>query len=412
MALVGKQDLPQELVNEIISNLRNDRFSLKRCSLVSRAFTLASQPLLFTRLSLEIADDNPKATEKSIQRFQSILSTFSVRTPSCLEYVQALFLRIGTCGPSVPTLVEIIIRLVNVNRLHLDCRGCNKFSEPLIYHICKPAVAHIVLLNSFTSAFPSHHLRRCTSLQGLFILSSELTANNSIANLAGFPESSTSNPPVPIKSLTVHTPSGHIVEDWLGSPDCPITFQSLTSLSLLNLSTRDFRAFAQVLPSVSGALESLKISPPANLTFQALGIDHALENTVLVDLSALTRLKRLTFIIHELHFTFFPWIISQLLTVSTPNSLGFLRLEIVTDVTPPFDIPTFRKKWEKLDSTLADARFDDLRDMQILIEPDGYQTVHAKHPVEYFTWLGKVLLKTRQRKKLLIGSEVNSQEVL
>ncbi|KAF8640273.1 hypothetical protein AX16_010168 [Volvariella volvacea WC 439] len=408
MPLIGGRYIPQELVDAIVNKLASEKEDLKSCSLISQAWSPSAQRLLFSRWTLTVPSEyGREIIIRNVQRFQDILSTLSVRAPSCLEYIQELSLRIGNCRSSIPALVGVVARLVNLKRLSLDFSRCSEFNEDLIFHCLKPTITHATIYQATSPGFPSHLFHQCSSLQELVIDTSRLAAKevHVLDEQSAIPESLASHSRVPINSLTVHGFLDDFFNQWLDSPKCPITIQNLTSLSLSGR-CMDFKKISRVLSTLSRTLESLKLTPPQECLSSAQEPTDS-EDFILIKLSRTPpRLKRLEFNIEEdceTPYTYFPWLMSQLLTISIPdNMLEYLVIRINLDeVSAYLNNPRMQKRLGKLDNILAKATFDRLREVHILVENDAW----IERPIEDWVWLGDVLPRMRERRKLLVGSE-------
>ncbi|KAF8640208.1 hypothetical protein AX16_010106 [Volvariella volvacea WC 439] len=168
---------------------------------------------------------------------------------------------------------------------------------------------------------------------------------------------------------------------------------------------REIEQFLPVLPMISETLKSLTMSPPYDFQFSWVnGVSG--DSLLLIDLSILTRLTRLEFIIHEncnLEDTYIPWVVSQLSTFSSSNSnLTSLHIRAIIDEwIVEFPSPETQRKWGKLDNTLTDAQYDNLQNIHIHLQ--GNRWIYR--PEEHFSWLERVLSRIKERKALFISSK-------
>ncbi|KAF8655819.1 hypothetical protein AX16_002904 [Volvariella volvacea WC 439] len=119
MALFCRRYIPQEIIDNIIQHLSDDKLSLKSCSLVSRSFTSPSQRRLFYDFSVHVRDYG-NMLDFNVERLRRMLSDLW----TLLEYVHVLRIQVELCGPNTPALIEVINRISNVEELFINTNVC------------------------------------------------------------------------------------------------------------------------------------------------------------------------------------------------------------------------------------------------------------------------------------------------
>ncbi|KAF8656765.1 hypothetical protein AX16_002443 [Volvariella volvacea WC 439] len=362
MAQLCNQYIPQELINNICAHLSDDIDSLSACSLVASPFTEPAQRQLFHTFTLRVLDYNPRNVPENIQKFRELLDTLT----SQLEYVHTLYFRIGACGDSVPIVNDILDRLVNLKEVFMNCNGCVFIDPELVFHCCKPTLTHFSIM--FASSFPANNLHRCTSLQQLSITYSTF----SIAENDGDNAELSAVSPIQLDSLYLAGFAEENVTYWVQHPKCPVDICNLTTLTIKAEEVEEIESIVSILPMLSHSLRSLVIEPPEGFeSIDAEGLTG--ESVALLDLSTLPHLTHLTFSIFEaseLRYTYFPWLVSQLSTISPVNGLRSLNLLIAQrgDLGRSFTRYEGQyQKWEHLDDTLTEERFEGLRNIHLYV---------------------------------------------
>ncbi|KAF8649438.1 hypothetical protein AX16_005803 [Volvariella volvacea WC 439] len=375
MVLLCNKEIPEELIDNIISHLEGYHKALRNCSLVCRSFTLPSQRYLFRDvcISRTITGSSSTDSESQIENCARRLARFLENNAAQLKYIQSLLTGIGSHESSLSTTISIVKQLVNLKEAHLHCRSISPSDVELIRLCCTPSIAHLTFYDGVR--LPGEYLRQCTSLQHLGLRSS---------HFAPLEPSQSESPcsQVPLRSFFIGGSPNFDTYRWLQDPMCPITFRNLNVLGIAPYNLDNFMQWAKVLIEMAPTVEVLAVGPPIGL---AAPLDNGDEPITLLNLGLLPRLKCLVFSVYEMPengSSFLTWIISHLSTISTNNNLTELQIwmfyEDGVEADPLTD--TIRDQWtrkvKRLDDMLSEPRFDKLRnvyfDMTMLDNPKAF----------------------------------------
>ncbi|KAF8643347.1 hypothetical protein AX16_009076 [Volvariella volvacea WC 439] len=372
MVLLCNKEIPDELIDVITSHLKYDRIALQTCSLICWSFALASQRYLFHHLTIwrvrEI--DSQRLQDRCVRRFTELLEDI----PTQLKHVQSLTMDVAGHNSSLPIIVSILERLINLTEVSLTCSNCKPDDMELVRLCCKPSVTRLHI--SDCTRFPGEYILSCTSLQHLGLYRSVIVS----------PESCELDPTpvrVPLKSFFIRPHRDWTLESFLWSnPECAVTFRNLHALAIEATHPDDLTQWAKSLAREASSVEVLAISPPYN--FRRASSRLRDQQLPLLNLHLLPHLTCLVFsIFHKTsdESTMIPWIVSQLSTIPSNNRLTELQIWIYNNEHDEslFGTPVSQNLWgehlERLDDELSlESRFNELRDVYIDVSRMGKRT--------------------------------------
>ncbi|KAF8637214.1 hypothetical protein AX16_010873 [Volvariella volvacea WC 439] len=330
MTLIYGQEIPGEIVDSTVGHLVGDASALRACSLVCRFFTPSSQRYLFSRLSIT----RSRAAQK-------LLEDVHMR----LKHVQSLSLQASGHQSSVPVIIPLLDRMINLKRVVLDCFGYEPDNEELVRLCCKPTVTYAKVF-----AYPG----------------------NTSANLAPLEPSEAAITPISLKSLYIAAHHNDRTYDWLASPLCPVSFKDLVALGVGMNDWTDFTRCTMPLIRMSSSIEVLAMKLPD----QSIGLGSASSaSPPLLHLNLLLRLTCFTFSVCDRFdegLLSILWIISQLSEAPLQNNLKELQIWIYNEhgvvnrtLTSHLDTDVWSQQWMRLDKTLSNPKFSNLQDVYI-----------------------------------------------
>ncbi|KAF8643334.1 hypothetical protein AX16_009063 [Volvariella volvacea WC 439] len=381
MVVLCNKEVPQELIGDIISFFKGYQRTLRACSLVCRSFTPYAQQYIFYHLRIRRASD----IENPVLYYKGLIEGVGGH----LKHVRSLRIAIAGHQSSLPVLVPILERMVNLERVELEYDDSSAQLLKLVYLCCKPTVTRF---DCHGTGAPGGYLRQCVSLQhlGLYRLKSPM-----------YPEPDSPRFQVPLKSVFIcHLNEG--LYRWLLTPGCPVSLHSLNALGIKLVDPSDFVQRAKPLIERCSSLEVLAISPPAEF---AVPLDSPSNHQFsLLDLGLLPRITCLVFSFYEMpeeKLTSTPWVISQLSRIPINNNLTELHIWLYDDDyhDPIPENVMFGDHWnrnlQRLDDLLSEPRFDKLRD--VYMDVSGMED-YAEHAA----LVRDMMKKTRERKSLYV----------
>ncbi|KAF8637205.1 hypothetical protein AX16_010864 [Volvariella volvacea WC 439] len=399
MVLLSTREIPEELFELIIAHLAGDAATLRACSLVCRSFTPSSQRHLFHRLSIVRACDSdigsPGATKYYVDHYTRLLRDI----PMQLQYIRSLSLQVSGDKSCTVIITTILQRLVNLNRMVLNCFSYSPDDKKLLQLCSKPTVTHISMFGG--DGVPADFLRGCASLQNLAILN---------ANIAP-PEASELEPAslqVSPKSFLIFVLGNRDTYDWLQSPRCPVNFRNLNALGIGTAYEGDFVGCAIPLVRLSTSVEVLAVKPSYQFT-KPLG-DFDGDTLPLLDLDLLPCLTCLTLSFFEMpeeNVTMISWVVAQLSKLPANNHLTELQIWIHNsddseNAQNDDHFETWSRHWERLDDVLSSSKFDNLQHV-------FFDISRVIYPEFFLNSIYGLMQKTRQRRALYVVDSMQDQ---
>ena len=251
--------ISQDIIDQVIYALRDDRATLRRCCTVSHAFLIPSRKQLF----FEIKFPFPVRT----MGLNSFFHALSIH-PECLSYIRILRIQWLEIEIEKPHFVRLIEDLADRRGLQVFTLGMDRLWEELsvpmqaafVRLFLSPSLHTIGLFFICGQKFPVHILGLATGLRHLDL---RLGEHNRFCH-----HPTTASPLIPLaashdiylESLEMISPTFSVLDGYLSRPDCPLKISQLrelrinrTQISFCHLIT----AASTVMEGASRSLESL-----------------------------------------------------------------------------------------------------------------------------------------------------------
>ncbi|KAF9461430.1 hypothetical protein BDZ94DRAFT_812896 [Collybia nuda] len=368
--------IPQDILNVVVDHLANDRPTLKTCTLISRFFRYSCQIHLFGTLCLKIDE------ERRNQQLLCILMDHPALA-LCVQNLelQLLYLRweppTGHEHKPMVTIIPLLLHLRSLRMTYesnymLAWKGSGELHEAVLHLFNLPTLMRLSL--GCIQDFPIDvFLRRCTRLRDLTLtLVYEPDNTPDSNNNPDLYAPSIVTPKFQLDALRISTiqNSGRLLRGLIDSNS--IGIQSLRKLEFGRVErVQDIDDCQKALEDCAASLEIFKVSVASETL--ALSIGNALTKTM--DLSRLSRLRKLTLEVDASMPEALPWMHALLDSVSPSNNIEEVAIHDTGFRGTGIDLSDHR--WSVVDLAIASWASPSLRTVSLVI---GQHWEPASHP--------------------------------
>jgi hypothetical protein len=253
--------IPQDVIELIIDELRDDNATLHRCAVVSRSFLPQSRKHLFFALHL----DHSSISRKHCRR----LGRFLARHPEIAYSIKKLYIsnRLLTDGETLPSVLRVVpnLQAISIHSLQgpLDW---DAFAEPLKHSLATLFKSLATLNICFLDNVPISQLSKSSRLKDLSLVCVSLN-RNTLAGTSSEIISQSDLPKNELESLEIGN-SGDSVRalmQTLASPRSSLSVSKLQSLSVIGATTDTVTVASEILEGASESIERFSWSYPDTL---------------------------------------------------------------------------------------------------------------------------------------------------